>query len=107
MIQLTEAAADEVRRQMTNNGRDGAMLRVAVRGGGCSGLSYELEFSDTTDETDRVFEQNGVNVVVDMKSYLYLNGITIDFEKKMLGGGFRFDNPNASGSCGCGTSFSA
>jgi iron-sulfur cluster assembly protein len=107
MIHLTPAAAEEVRRQMENNGIAGSMLRVAVRGGGCSGFSYELDFDDKKDDGDRVFEQNGVSVVCDMKSYLYLNGITIDFEKKMLGGGFRFENPNASGSCGCGTSFSA
>ena len=84
-----------------------AFLRMGVRGGGCSGLSYLLEFDSELGPHDKQFEIDGVTVVVDRKSYLYLNGTTLDYVKQGLTGGFTFINPQAKSSCGCGTSFSA
>ena len=107
MITLTESAASEVKRLMEANGLGEAFLRIGVQGGGCSGYSYALDFDGKAEESDMRFEQHGVRLVCDMKSYLLLNGITIDYERKLIGGGFTFSNPNATGSCGCGTSFSA
>lgn len=108
MISLTEEAADHAVRMMdehdiTPDSTYG--LRIGVESGGCSGLEYVLEIVDGPDENDRVFEMHGVNVYCDPKSYLYLNGTEVDFEKTMTGTGFKFNNPNASRSCGCGTSF--
>ena len=86
-------------------------LRVGVKGGGCSGLSYNLELNDEgeypIDPKDKVFEFPGIRAVVDMKSYLYLNGVTLDYATQGLTGGFYFINPGAKHSCGCGSSFSA
>jgi iron-sulfur cluster assembly protein len=106
MITLTETAAGEVRRLREQSGHPDAFLRVAIKSGGCSGFSYELELDDAFGDGDQRFESQGVELVVDMKSYFYVKGLVIDYEKKMIGGGFRFENPNASGGCGCGTSFS-
>ena len=105
MITLTETASEEVKKIMAKENNPGLALRVGVKGGGCSGLEYKLSFDSEREEWDEQFEINGVKVLVDAKSYLYLNGITIDFSKALTGGGFKFINPNASGSCGCGTSF--
>ena len=109
MITLTENAASEVRRLMAQSGQTQAHLRLGIKSGGCSGFSYELGLEDAASlgEADQRFESQGVPVVVDMKSYFYIKGLVIDFEQKLLGGGFRFENPNATGGCGCGTSFSA
>lgn len=107
MITLTESAAGEVRRLMAETGQASGVLRVGIKSGGCSGFSYELGIDDNVEDGDQRFESQGVPVVVDMKSYFYVKGLVIDFEKKLLGGGFRFENPNATGGCGCGTSFSA
>ena len=85
----------------------GTALRVSVEGGGCSGLSYSLELDNEIGPHDKTFEIDGVQVVCDKKSYLYLNGITLDYVMQGLTGGFTFVNPNAKSSCGCGTSFSA
>jgi iron-sulfur cluster assembly protein len=82
-------------------------LRMGVKGGGCSGLSYSLEFDTEMGKHDKKFEIDGVPVVVDAKSYLYLNGTTLDYVTEGLQGGFTFVNPQAKSSCGCGTSFSA
>lgn len=82
-------------------------LRMGVKGGGCSGMSYLLEFDSDKGPHDREFEIDGVKVVVDKKSYLYLNGTTLDYVTQGLTGGFTFVNPSAKSSCGCGTSFSA
>lgn len=86
-------------------GDDSYFLRVGVVGGGCSGLSYKLDFDNETKPMDQVFEDNGVKVVCDLKSFLYLVNTELDFSDGLNGKGFFFDNPNASRSCGCGESF--
>lgn len=107
MIQLTERAAHEVRRIVSEQKLpEATALRVGVKGGGCSGFSYTLGFDDQVSETDQVYEIDGVRVVCDPKSFLYLNGTQIDFEDNLMGRGFKFGNPNAAKSCGCGESFS-
>ncbi len=107
MIQLTDVAKEEVKKLIEQQNQPGAFLRVGVKGGGCSGLSYDVNFDDKIKEYDRVYEIDGIKVVCDSKSFIYLDGMAIDFSKELVGGGFRFINPNATGTCGCGTSFSA
>ena len=92
---------------MTTQKLDDAFLRMGVRGGGCSGMTYDLQFDNELRKHDKQFEVDGVKVVVDVKSYLYLNGTTLDYVTQGLTGGFTFVNPNAKSSCGCGTSFTA
>ncbi len=107
MIQLTERAAHEVRRIVSEQKLpEATALRVGVKGGGCSGFSYTLGFDDQVSETDQIYEVDGVRVVCDPKSFLYLSGTQIDFEDNLMGRGFKFGNPNAAKSCGCGESFS-
>ena len=106
MIHLSETAKSEVQRLLAQQAKPGAFLRVGVRGGGCSGLTYDVKFDDKQDEFDRVFDIKGVKVVCDSKSFVYLDNMTVDYSNELVGGGFRFVNPNATGSCGCGTSFS-
>ncbi len=108
MIQLTDKAAEEVKRLIqTQNLPESVGLRVGVKGGGCSGLSYSLNFDTEQRENDRVFDSRGVKILVDSKSFLYLSGTRLDYTDGLNGSGFIFDNPNASQSCGCGSSFSA
>ena len=106
---LTERAADEVRRAMNDgNIPETYVLRVGIRGGGCSGFNYALGFDPATDSAkDEVTEQFGVKLAVDKKSSLYLDGTKIDFVEELTGRGFKFENPNAKNSCGCGNSFSS
>ena len=107
MILITERAAQEVKRIVTEQKLpDATALRVGVKGGGCSGFSYTLGFDDQVSETDQIYEIEGVRVVCDPKSFLYLNGTQIDFEDNLMGRGFKFGNPNAAKTCGCGESFS-
>jgi len=107
VIILTERAVKELRRIVTDQSLpEGTALRVGVKGGGCSGFSYSLGFDDTVNESDLVSEADGFRVVCDPKSFLYLNGTQVDFEESLMGRGFKFGNPNASKSCGCGESFS-
>lgn len=80
-------------------------IKLGVKSGGCSGLNYVLDIVESPDENDRVFSQHGVRLFCDPKSYLYLNGTQVDYESSLTGGGFKFTNPNAKRSCGCGTSF--
>jgi len=91
---------------MEDEQKEGFFIRVGVQGGGCSGLMYQLTFDNQENEGDMSFENNGVKVVVDKKSYLYLVGTTLDFSGGLNGKGFVFQNPNADRTCGCGESFS-
>ena len=103
MINLTEIAASKIKKLLLNKAASG--VRAGVRGGGCSGFTYHLEFGNQK-ENDRVIESNGVNLYVDPKSYLYLMGTIIDFVDELNQSGFKFINPNAKRTCGCGESFS-
>ena len=104
-VLLTERAAKQVRKIKENEDLDENLyLRVAVEGGGCSGLSYKLGFDIKTDE-DKIIQSQGMDIVIDPKHLMYLNGIEIDYPDGLDARGFTFDNPNASESCGCGTSF--
>ena len=106
MITVTEKAAREIKRVFESQGKPDAMLRVYVSGGGCSGLSYGMALEDDAEDGDQVFEENGVGIVVDPKSYMYIAGAKIDWATdQMMGGGFKIENPNAVRSCGCGHSF--
>lgn len=108
MIYLTEKAAKEIIKLIeAQNLPEGTGLRVGVRGGGCSGLSYSLNFENRENENDRAFSTNDVKVFVDTKSLLFLNGTTIDYADGLNGSGFTFDNPNAVQSCSCGSSYSS
>ena len=105
MITLSESAQKAIQRLQAEQGRPGTLFRVSVKGGGCSGMTYDVKLDDAQGEQDRLFDIQGIKVVSDLKSLLYLDGMTIDFSTELVGGGFRFVNPNAKGSCGCGTSF--
>lgn len=106
-VLLTQTAAREIQSiiQSQELDADKVRLRVGVKGGGCSGFSYVLDLTETQKETDEVFEQHGVKIICDPKSLLYLNGTTVDFKDEIMGRGFVFTNPNATTSCGCGSSF--
>ena len=103
-ISLTESAADRVKTFLEKRGK-GIGLRLGIKTSGCSGLSYMLEFVDTLNEDDQVFEQHGVKVIVDTKSLVYLDGTQLDVVKEGLNEGFKFTNPNVKDECGCGESF--
>lgn len=103
-ISLSEAAATRVRDFLTNRGK-GIGLRLGVKTTGCSGLAYVLEFVDELGEDDVVFEDQGVKVIIDQKSLVYLDGTEVDFVREGLNEGFQFVNPNTKGECGCGESF--
>jgi len=108
MIFVTDKAKEKVENlmQQANVVNDSSyFLRVSVVGGGCSGLSYKLDFDNELKTSDQVFEDKGVKVVIDMKSFLYLYNTTLDFSDGLNGKGFYFNNPNASRTCGCGESF--
>ena len=103
-ISLTEVAADRVRAFLDSRGK-GIGLRIGIKTTGCSGMAYVLEFVDELEEGDEVFESQGVKVIVDPKSLIYLDGTEVDFGKEGLNEGFKFTNPNAKDECGCGESF--
>ncbi len=105
MLKITSLAATKVQEFLQQNGRPEAGLRVRVVGGGCSGFQYQLALDDSASEGDEVFEQEGVKLFVDPRSFLYLDGTEIDYVEDIMGSGFRFNNPNSTGSCGCGESF--
>jgi iron-sulfur cluster assembly protein len=105
MIKVTDTAKKQALRLMEDEGKEGLFIRVGVQGGGCSGLMYQLTFDNEDREGDKAFEDNGIKVVVDKKSYLYLIGTTLDFSGGLNGKGFVFQNPNADRTCGCGESF--
>ena len=107
MITLTPSATQEVKRLIEKEQKPNVALRLGVKGGGCSGFSYQMLLDEATPKQyDTVFEQDGVKVLVDAKSHLYLDGTTLDFKSSLMGGGFEFSNPLAKKSCGCGSSFS-
>jgi len=109
-IQLTQTALNHVKMLREQQGGKDLCLRVGVRQGGCSGMSYMMDFEDPSKigEQDEVFEYNdGFKIVCDRKSILYLYGLVLDYSNSMIGGGFQFTNPNASQTCGCGKSFAA
>jgi iron-sulfur cluster assembly protein len=106
-IVVTAAAAEEIAKQRGKRGTPNARIRVGVRGGGCTGFTYVFEWADEVKPTDSEFsgpEGSGVAIVVDPKSLVFLGGMTLDFVRGMMGHGFKFNNPNAKGSCGCGES---
>ena len=106
MINVTPNAAAKIRQAMAAHSLEGG-LRLGVLGGGCSGLSYQFKYDKAPRPNDKVFEFEGVKVFVDPKSYLYLHGLTLDYQESLIQSGFVFENPNAKKSCGCGTSFVA
>ena len=107
MIKVSEPAKDEVLKLMKEkNMSSEAFIRVGVKGGGCSGLTYQMDFDEELKDEDKVFEDKGVKIVVDKKSFLYLVGTTLEYSGGLNGNGFSFENPNASRTCGCGESFS-
>jgi iron-sulfur cluster assembly accessory protein len=105
MINLTEAAADQLQKLLEEKGMEDHSLRVFVSGGGCSGLQYGMTFAEAPMEGDQVFEEQNVRMVVDSGSLMYLMGAEIDYIDSLMGGGFRIENPNAVQSCSCGSSF--
>jgi iron-sulfur cluster assembly protein len=107
MIKVTDSAKNKILSLITEAKHDDTyFLKVGVKGGGCSGLSYTLDFDNKLDDSDEVIEDNGIKIVCDKKSLLYLFGTELDFSDGLNGKGFEFKNPNASRSCGCGQSFS-
>jgi len=103
-IEITEAAAQEIAKQRDKRGNPDAMIRIGIRGGGCTGFTYVFEWAEQVRPTDHVIRAHGVAVVVDPKSLVYLGGMQLDYVRGMMGHGFKFNNPNAKGSCGCGES---
>lgn len=108
-LSMTERAAQEVKTILDQQKLDAekTFLRLGVKGGGCSGFSYSLDLTENKSDMDEEFDANGVKIVCDPKSYLYLNGTVLDFKDEIMGRGFVFNNPNATTSCGCGSSFTA
>jgi len=105
MITLTEQASLKVKEMLAAENDPNVFLRVGVRPGGCSGFTYGIGWDKEMKEGDETFTQDGVNIVVDQDSYLYIKGTEIDYKDSMMGGGFAIHNPNAVASCGCGSSF--
>jgi iron-sulfur cluster assembly protein len=108
MIKVSDTASKKIIAMMQEDGFDAAQdyVRVGVKSGGCSGLSYELKFDKQTGENDKIFEDNAIKIVVEKKSFLYLAGTVLEFSGGLNGKGFVFNNPNAQRTCGCGESFS-
>jgi len=105
MITLSQNAVTQIIKFRDEAGMPEGGLRVSVVGGGCSGMSYKLDFQKEAEPTDKIFEQDGVKVFIDPKSFLFIKGLELDYSGGLNGTGFTFKNPNASKSCGCGTSF--
>ena len=106
MISLTEPAQHELARIMGEDGKDSRGIRLGVKGGGCSGYSYVMQFESGKREDDHVINEERIPIYIDKKSFELLDGLGIDYENDLLNKGFKFSNPNATQSCGCGTSFS-
>jgi len=106
MIHLTEAAAKEIRKIKQEEGLDDAVpVRIGIKGGGCSGFTYTFDFDAKVSKLDLVFESQGLKILVDKKSHIYIDGTLIDWSYNLMDRGLKFTNPSAKGSCGCGTSF--
>ena len=105
-ISITKKAATRIKGILDAEKKNGHALRLSVVGGGCSGMNYNIAFDDNKGEFDKVYTSQGVEIYCDLQSWLYLKGTTIDFSDDILSGGFKITNPNASRTCGCGTSFS-
>jgi iron-sulfur cluster assembly protein len=105
VVELTEAAAYHVKEMMRHNGEEGSFLRVAVNGGGCSGLTYGLGFETELTDDDMQVNQHGLDIIVSKEDAGILEGTKVDYKESLMGGGFTIENPNAIASCGCGTSF--
>ncbi len=103
-INVTDAAKQRMKTFLANRGK-GIGIRLGVQTAGCSGMAYVIEFVDELEEGDQTIDVGGVNVVIGVKAALYLNGINVDYQKQGLNEGFKFENPNAKGECGCGESF--
>ncbi len=106
MITVSSEASNEIKRLMNSESLSDQFIRVSVKGGGCSGLMYDLQFDGTKTDSDTICEDNGVKVLIDKKSLLYLIGTELSYTSGLNGKGFHFVNPNASRTCGCGESFS-
>jgi len=106
-INVTPLAVTRAKAILESQGKTDWGIRVGVKGGGCSGLSYTMDLCAALTEEDKVFDFEGLKVFCDKKSYFYLNTLTLDFVEKLMDGGFKFVNPNAKATCGCGSSFSA
>ncbi len=104
MIEMTDTAADKIKKLATEKGIEDGGLRVKVVGGGCSGLTYKMDVDQRRDG-DKVFEHGGAKLVIDRKSFLYLNGTILDYKDELMSSGFMLQNPNVKRSCGCGSSF--
>jgi iron-sulfur cluster assembly protein len=105
-LQISETAVDQIKHMLEAKKLSGYGLRMGVKGGGCSGLTYDLNLENETRPGDKIAEISGVKIFIDFKSYLYLRGTILEFSTDPLNGGFSFRNPNAKKTCGCGTSFS-
>lgn len=105
-VAIAESAVPRLKQLLTERQTPNAGLRIMVKGGGCSGLSYQMEWAETPRERDKIFERDGVRVFVDPKSYLYLMGTELVFEETLMASGFKLQNPNVKAACGCGDSFS-
>ena len=106
IVRLTPKAIEMAKQALVKRGTPEAMLRLGVRGGGCSGVSYAIEFAEKARPRDQLFDFDGLRVVVDPKSLVYLRGSVLDYEIQLMQHGFKFQNPNEKSSCGCGESFS-
>lgn len=106
-INVTPQAVKQVKQVLASQGKENWGIRLGVKGGGCSGLSYTMDLCEAPETDDKIIDIEGVKVFCDKKSYFYLNSLTLDYIDALMGGGFKFVNPNATATCGCGSSFSA
>ena len=106
-IIVTKGAVKKLKNVMKSDDKEDYFLRMSVEGGGCSGMTYKMDFDKQQKEFDKVFKSNGLTIICDLKSWLYLKDVEIDYSDDLLNGGFKIKNPNAERTCGCGTSFSA
>lgn len=104
-IAISSKAAEKIKELIAREGGTAIGLRVGIRGSGCSGLAYNMSLAEKESPRDKIFEAEGVKLFIDPKSYIFLNGTTLDYHESLMSHGFKFENPNAKGSCGCGESF--